>query len=204
MVGTGNIGGSLLEQFRTQADLLMNQNRLKARVIGIADVKHYILNRDGVDLTRYRDLLQTEGMASSPETLKNALIDLNIYNCVFVDCTASAGIASIYKDLLLHNISVVAANKIAASSEYKNYIELKNIARRKGIKYLFETNVGAGLPIINTINDLIYSGDRILKLEAVLSGTLNFIFNTISKDIPLSKAILYGHGGLFCRTRPTY
>ncbi|MBP7781115.1 MAG: bifunctional aspartate kinase/homoserine dehydrogenase I [Paludibacteraceae bacterium] len=202
VVGTGNIGGSLLEQFRTQADLLMNQNRLKARVIGIADVKHYILNRDGVDLTRYRDLLQTEGMASSPETLKNALIDLNIYNCVFVDCTASAGIASIYKDLLLHNISVVAANKIAASSEYKNYIELKNIARRKGIKYLFETNVGAGLPIINTINDLIYSGDRILKLEAVLSGTLNFIFNTISKDIPLSKAIRMAMEARFAEPDP--
>lgn len=202
VVGTGNIGGSLLEQFHTQADLLMNQNRLKVRVIGIADVNSYILDRNGVDLTKYRDLLQTEGKPSTPEALKNALIDLNMYNCVFVDCTASAGIASIYRDLLSHNINVVAANKIAASSEYKNYAELKNIARKKGVKYLFETNVGAGLPIINTINDLIYSGDRILKLEAVLSGTLNFIFNTISKDVPLSKAIRMAMEARFAEPDP--
>ncbi len=202
VVGTGNIGGSLLEQFHTQADLLMNQNRLKVRVIGIADVNSYILDRNGIDLTKYRDLLKTEGKLSTPEALKTALIDLNMYNCVFVDCTASAGIASIYRDLLSHNINVVAANKIAASSEYKNYAELKNIARKKGVKYLFETNVGAGLPIINTMNDLIYSGDRILKLEAVLSGTLNFIFNTISKDIPLSKAIRMAMEARFAEPDP--
>ena len=202
VVGTGNIGGSLLEQFHTQADLLLNQNRLKVRVIGIADVQSYILNRDGIDLTKYRELLQTQGMPSTPEALKNALIELNVYNCVFVDCTASAGIASIYKDLLMHSINVVAANKIAASSDYKNYIELKNIARARGVKYLFETNVGAGLPIINTINDLVYSGDRILKLEAVLSGTLNFIFNTISKDIPLSKAIRMAMEARFAEPDP--
>jgi aspartokinase/homoserine dehydrogenase 1 len=189
VVGTGTVGGSLLSQFYSQKELLMNQNSLNVKVIGIADVNSYILKREGVDLSRYRDLLKTEGKPSTPEALKNALIELNIYNCVFVDCTASPGIAGIYKDLLLHNISVVAANKIAASSEYKNYSELKEIARKRGIKYLFETNVGAGLPIINTINDLIYSGDRIVKLEAVLSGTLNFVFNTISSEIPLSKAI---------------
>ena len=189
VVGTGTVGGSLLSQLHAQKELLMNQNGLKVKVIGIADIDTYILNREGIDLSRYNDILKAEGKPSTPEALKNALIDINIYNCVFVDCTASPGIAGIYKDLLLHNISVVAANKIAASSEYKNYIQLKEIARKRGIKYLFETNVGAGLPIINTINDLIYSGDRILKLEAVLSGTLNFVFNTISSEIPLSKAI---------------
>jgi len=189
VVGTGTVGGSLLSQLHSQKELLMNQNSLKVKVIGIADVDSYILNRDGVDLSCYLDTLKAEGKPSTPEALKNALIDFNIYNCVFVDCTASAGVASIYKDLLQHHISVVAANKIAASSEYKNYVQLKEIARKRGIKYLFETNVGAGLPIINTINDLIYSGDRILKLEAVLSGTLNFVFNTISSEIPLSKAI---------------
>lgn len=114
---------------------------------------------------------------------------MNIFNSVFVDCTASAGVASLYKDLLMHNVSVVAANKIAASSEYENYRELKQIARQRGVKYLFETNVGAGLPIINTINDLIHSGDKILKIEAVLSGTLNYIFNKISADIPFSRTI---------------
>ena len=108
---------------------------------------------------------------------------------MFVDCTASAEVASLYKDFLMNNISVVAANKIAASSEYSVYSELKQIARRRGVKFLFETNVGAGLPIINTINDLINSGDKILKIEAVLSGTLNYIFNKISADIPFSKTI---------------
>lgn len=201
VVGTGTVGGSLLEQLHTQKDLLMNQNSLKVKVIGIADVSNFILSREGVDLTCYRELLKN-GTPSNPETLKKALIELNIYNCVFVDCTASGAIASIYKDLLSHNISVVAANKIAASGDYDNYMDLKNIARKRGVKYLFETNVGAGLPIINTINDLIYSGDRILKIEAVLSGTLNFIFNTISKDVPLSKAIRMAMEARFAEPDP--
>lgn len=201
VVGTGTVGGSLLEQLHTQKDLLLKQNNLLVKVIGIADVSHYILDRDGVDLTTFRDKLK-EGMTSTPEIIKQALIDLNIYNCVFVDCTASGAIANIYKDLLLHNISVVAANKIAASGDYDNYMELKSIARQRGIKYLYETNVGAGLPIINTINDLIFSGDRIVKLEAVLSGTLNFIFNTISKDVPLSKAIRMAMEARFAEPDP--
>mgnify|MGYP000996421378 CR=1 FL=1 len=202
VVGTGTVGGSLLTQFNTQNELLMKQNALRVKVIGIAEEKNYIIDRDGIDLSSYREKIKKEGIPSTPEALRNAIIDLNIYNCVFVDCTASGAIASIYKDLLLHNISVVAANKIAASSEYSKYIELKEIARKRGIKYLFETNVGAGLPIINTINDLIYSGDRILKLEAVLSGTLNFIFNTISKDIPLSKAIRMAMEARFAEPDP--
>ncbi|MCQ2224397.1 MAG: bifunctional aspartate kinase/homoserine dehydrogenase I [Paludibacteraceae bacterium] len=201
VVGTGTVGGSLLEQLHTQKELLMKQNNLMVKVIGIADVSNYILDRDGVDLTQYKELLK-DGKTSTPEIIKQALIDLNVYNCVFVDCTASGAIANIYKDLLLHNISVVAANKIAASGDYDNYMELKNIARKRGIKYLYETNVGAGLPIINTINDLIFSGDRIVKLEAVLSGTLNFIFNTISKDIPLSKAIRMAMEARFAEPDP--
>ena len=121
--------------------------------------------------------------------LRNEILGMNIFNSVFVDCTASSEISALYADLLSHNVSVVAANKIAASSDYDNYARLKELARRKGVKYLFETNVGAGLPIINTMNSLIHSGDRILKMEAVLSGTLNFIFNTISAENPLSKTI---------------
>ena len=114
---------------------------------------------------------------------------MNIFNSVFVDCTASDDVAALYRDFLSHNISVVAANKVAASSQYENYKELKQTARRRGVKYLFETNVGAGLPVINTINDLINSGDKILRIEAVVSGTLNFIFNTISEEIKLSDTI---------------
>lgn len=114
---------------------------------------------------------------------------MNIYNSVFVDCTASEEVVSIYKEILKSNVSIVAANKVAASSKYEEYIELKEIAKKKGVKFLFETNVGAGLPIINTLNDLMDSGDKILKIEAVLSGTLNFIFNVISSEIPFSKTI---------------
>lgn len=114
---------------------------------------------------------------------------MNIFNSVFVDCTASPEVAGLYKELLEHNISVVAANKIAASSDYENYRMLKRTAQKRGVKFLFETNVGAGLPIINTINDLRNSGDKILKIEAVLSGTLNFIFNKISAELPFSQTV---------------
>jgi aspartokinase/homoserine dehydrogenase 1 len=114
---------------------------------------------------------------------------MNIYNSVFVDCTASEDVATIYKELLQSNVAIVTANKVAASSAYRNYSELKKIAKQKGIKFLFETNVGAGLPIINTLNDLVNSGDKILKIEAVLSGTLNYIFNNISEENSLSKTI---------------
>jgi len=189
LTGIGTVGGSLLDQIKQQQPLLIAQNGLKLNVVGIADVEKAIFNRDGIDLENYSDLLYKQGQATTPQLLKKEIIQMNIFNSVFVDCTASPKIAEMYNDLLEHNVSVVAANKIAASSAYENYEGLKNLARKKGIKYLFETNVGAGLPIINTINNLINSGDRILKMEAVLSGTLNFIFNTISAEIPLSKSI---------------
>ena len=130
-----------------------------------------------------------ESKESNIKNLRDEIISMNIFNSVFVDCTANGEVASIYGDLLSRNVSVVAANKIAASGDYATYCNLKQIARQRNIKYLFETNVGAGLPIINTINDLINSGDKILKIEAVLSGTLNFIFNVLSSDIPLSEAV---------------
>jgi aspartokinase/homoserine dehydrogenase 1 len=127
---------------------------------------------------------------------------MNIFNSVFVDCTASPQISGLYGDFLSHNISVVAANKIAASSEYENYRHLKEIARKTGVKFLFETNVGAGLPIINTMNALINSGDKIVKLQAVLSGTINYIFNTFSAEIPLSKAIKMAKEARFSEPDP--
>ena len=114
---------------------------------------------------------------------------MNIFNSVFVDCTASSEVAELYQTFLEHNISVVTANKIAASAEYEKYAKLKETALRRGVKFLFETNVGAGLPIIGTINDLRNSGDKILKIEAVLSGTLNYIFNTIAADVPFSETV---------------
>lgn len=187
--GVGTVGGSLIEQIRCQQQKLVTENGLKLHIVGIADADRAMFSREGFDLANYPQELQEKGKPSTLETLRDEIIGMNIFNSVFVDCTASAGVASLYKDLLQHNVSVVAANKIAASSEYENYRELKQIARQRGVKYLFETNVGAGLPIINTINDLIHSGDKILKIEAVLSGTLNYIFNKISADIPFSQTI---------------
>lgn len=202
LTGIGTVGGSLLEQIKQQQPKLLAQNSLKLRVVGIADVDNAIFNRKGIDLSNYQEELRTNGQKNSPELLKEEILKMNIFNSVFVDCTASPKIAALYEDFLSHNISVVAANKIAASSSYDNYETLKETARRKGVKYLFETNVGAGLPIINTMNALIASGDKILKLQAVLSGTLNFIFNTISADISLSKAILMAKEARFSEPDP--
>ncbi|MBR4041849.1 MAG: bifunctional aspartate kinase/homoserine dehydrogenase I [Bacteroidaceae bacterium] len=186
--GVGTVGSSLIEQIRSQRERLMHERGLKLNVVGIASGHYAVFDRDGIDLTNYRDTLKAGG-ESNMQRLKSEVIGMNIFNSVFVDCTASDEVAALYKDFLNHNISVVAANKVAASSQYENYSELKQTARRRGVKFLFETNVGAGLPVINTINDLINSGDRILRIEAVVSGTLNFIFNTISADIKLSDTI---------------
>ena len=187
--GTGTVGGSLIEQIRCQQQKLMQERGLKLKVVGIADGHRALFTRAGIDLASYREEMEEKGIPSSAAVLHDEIIGMNIFNSVFVDCTASAEVASLYKEFLMHNISVVAANKIAASSDYSIYSELKQISRRRGVKFLFETNVGAGLPIINTINDLINSGDKILKIEAVLSGTLNYIFNKISADVPFSQTI---------------
>ena len=189
IAGVGLIGSNLLEQIRLQQAKLMKENSLQIRVVGATNSKRYIVDRDGLDLKTDRDELRRSENVSTPAAFRDAILSMNIFNSVFVDCTASAEVADIYKDLLEHNVSVVAANKTAASSEYDRYHELKSIARKRGVKFLFETNVGAGLPIINTISDLINSGDRILKIEAVVSGTLNYIFNEMSATVPMSKAI---------------
>ena len=187
--GIGTVGGSLIDQIHSQRQKLMQENGLQLNVVGIADAKQMLFTREGIELSDFRTVLHQQGQPANVERMKEEIIGMNIFNSVFVDCTASADVASIYQELLKHNVSVVAANKIAASSAYDNYKTLKQIARQRGVKYLFETNVGAGLPIINTINDLIHSGDKILKIEAVLSGTLNFIFNRISADVPFSRTI---------------
>lgn len=190
IVGVGNVGQHLLEQIRLQHDNLLKNKALELRVVGIANSRKCVFNREGIDISNYKDLLENSDVVASPDNIKNGVLGMNIFNSVFVDCTANEGVASLYSELLSHNVNVVAANKIAASSCYKNYSKLKQIARKKDVKFLFETNVGAGLPIINTINSLINSGDKILKIEAVLSGTLNFIFNVLSSDIPMSRAIM--------------
>ena len=186
--GVGTVGGSLLEQIHQQQEKLMRELRVKLNVVGIASGHNAMFRREGLNLEDWHTQLR-QSAPSNIQRLRDEVIGMNIFNSVFVDCTASAEVAGIYKDFLDHNINVVAANKIAASSDYKNYRELKQIAQKRGVKFLFETNVGAGLPIIRTIHDLVNSGDKILRIEAVLSGTLNYIFNTISKDIPFSETV---------------
>ncbi len=187
--GTGTVGDSLLKQLASQQQKLMQERGLKLNVVGIANGHQALFDREGIDLSNFRQLLDEKGTASSPQIIRDEVIGMNIFNSVFVDCTANEAVANLYKDLLNNNVSVVAANKIAASSSYANYSELKQIARHRGVKFLFETNVGAGLPIIKTINDLLASGDKILKIEAVVSGTLNYIFNQISAEVPFSETI---------------
>lgn len=202
LAGVGTVGGSLLEQIKHQQKKLMMEKGLKINVVGIANLDKALFNREGIDLQNYKKLLEEEGIDSSTENFKNEILLMNIFNSVLVDCTASPEIADIYRDMLANNISVVAANKIAASGDYDNYMNLKELARKRGVKYLFETNVGAGLPIMNTINNLTNSGDKILRMEAVLSGTLNFIFNTISAEIPFSKAVLMAKEARFAEPDP--
>ena len=187
--GVGTVGAQLIEQIQQQQSTLLREQHLQLNVVGIANSRGYIFNAEGLDLTTYREQLANSQspIANNLSPIANSLSTL--YNSVFVDCTASADIADSYLCLLENNISVVTANKIAASSEYSHYQQLKQTALNRGVKFLFETNVGAGLPIISTINDLRNSGDKILRIEAVLSGTLNFIFNEIAADVPFSETI---------------
>lgn len=199
LAGVGTVGGNLLQQIQSQITTLHSNNSLEIKIIGLANSKRFVYSKNGINIGNYKETLiadpseaEKDGinvLPSTPQVIKESIISLNLFNSIFVDCTANDDIPKIYGDLLKHNISVVTANKIAASSSYETYSELKQSARKSGVKFLFETNVGAGLPIINTINALINSGDRIIKLEAVLSGTLNFIFNVLSEDISLSRAV---------------
>ena len=190
IVGVGHVGKRLIEQIRHQQSNLKDNKALELNVVGVANSHHCIFDRNGIDIEHYADILGKSEMVASPTTICDEIIKMNIFNPVFVDCTATKDIAAMYDRLLSHNVNVVAANKLAASSKYDNYKKLKQIARKRDVKFLFETNVGAGLPIINTINSLINSGDKILKIEAVLSGTLNYIFNVLSEKVPLSKAVM--------------
>ena len=186
--GIGTVGSKLIEQIRSQYEQLKENSRLKLNVVGIASSRNAIFTRDGIDLDNYKELLR-QSAPSDIKRLREEVIGMNIFNSVFVDCTASSEVAGLYQSFLEHNISIIAANKIAASSDYATYRRLKQTALSRGVKFRYETNVGAGLPIIGTINDLVNSGDKILKIEAVLSGTLNFIFNEISADVPFSETV---------------
>ena len=188
LCGVGTVGSSLIAQLAQQSGKLKKERGLKLKVVGIASGHNAMFDREGISLENCREQL-AHSAPSDLNRLRDEVIGMNIFNSVFVDCTASSDVAGLYQEFLEHNISVVAANKAAASSDYATYQKLKSTARKRGVKFLFETNVGAGLPIIRTMNDLLNSGDKILKIEAVLSGTLNFIFNKISADVPFSETV---------------
>lgn len=189
LVGAGTVGGNLLKQILNQQDILLKDHHLKVNVVGICRSKMMLLNPSGINLAAWREEMETQGEKADIELFIQKMQYLNFRNSVFIDCTADEQIAGTYQKVLNSFVSVVTSNKIACSSDYEGYSGLKTTAREKNVKFMYETNVGAGLPIISTLNDLIRSGDKIIRLDAVLSGTLNFIFNTISAEIPLSRAV---------------
>jgi len=176
IAGVGTVGSRLIGQLHQQHGQLMNELRLNVRVVGIANSKRALVKNEGVDLDSYASRLGTAD-EMSVAVLADTIISENLRNSIFVDVTASPDVVDVYPRLLERSISVIACNKIAASSEYENYSRLKALAREYGTNFFFETNVGAGLPVINTLNDLRRSGDQVNRIEAVLSGTLNFVFN---------------------------
>jgi len=189
LAGTGFVGSSLIRQLWKQHDLLLKDHNLKINLLGIANSQLMIIGNKPISLEKCRATLASDGKKSDIDVFINQMTKLNLRNSVFIDCTASEKVASGYRNSLNKYVSVVTANKIACSSEYSYYRELKSLANEKGVRFMYETTVGAGLPVIKTISDLVVSGDRILKIEAVLSGTLNFIFNTLGPDMPLSKTV---------------
>jgi len=189
VAGTGLVGSSLLKQLKDQAPVLLSEHNLKVNLMGVTNTRKMIIDKKCVSLDNYKEALKTSDEKGDIASFIGQLTRLNLRNSVFIDCTANEDVASRYKDILSRYVSVVTANKVACSSEYSYYQMLRNIAVERGVRFMYETTVGAGLPIIKTINDLVVSGDKILKIEAVLSGTMNFIFNELGPDMPLSTAI---------------
>jgi aspartokinase/homoserine dehydrogenase 1 len=190
VTGVGNVGSKLLEQIEKQTEYLIENLRLKIRVIAVSNSKKMILGEDALDLTHWKSKLEESQTKASRDLFFKHAKKLNLRNSIFVDNTASEIIAKEYARYLNNNIGVVTCNKIAAADELNNYLNLKKISRKFGSPYLFETNVGAGLPIIDTLNNLIASGDQIIKIQAVLSGSLNFVFNNFKKGASFHDVVL--------------
>jgi len=188
IVGVGTVGKKLIEQIRLQSEFLRENLRLNVRVVGLAKSRHKIFDEAGIDLSQAESLLKTSPTMNIQE-FADLILEKNLRNSVFVDATASAEVVETYPKLLEKSVSIIACNKIAASSDYANYQKLKDLSKEFGTAFLFETNVGAGLPIINTLNDLMRSGDEITSIEAVLSGTLNFVFNNYDGSRSFSSVV---------------
>tara|TARA_B100001057_G_scaffold141291_1_gene141055 strand:+ start:6805 stop:9252 length:2448 start_codon:yes stop_codon:yes gene_type:complete len=190
VTGVGNVGSKLLEQIEKQTDYLKENLRLKFRVIAISNSRKMILSEKNINLKNWKETLDESNSKADRELFFTHVKKLNLRNSIFVDNTANKIIAQEYDRYLNNNIGVVTCNKIAAADELKNYLNLKKISRKFGSPYLFETNVGAGLPIIDTLNNLIASGDQIIKIQAVLSGSLNFVFNNFKKGSSFHDVVL--------------
>ena len=189
IVGIGNVGSKLLDQIKTQRDYLIEKLHVNLRVVGIANSRKMLFKEEGIALDNYETELQQQGTVSNMKGFLNQIIDLNLRNSVFIDNTANKEVTDFYAACLEQSIAVVACNKIACSSEYNNYQHLKFLSRKYKAPFLFETNVGAGLPVIDTLNNLIASGDQITEIQAVLSGSLNFIFNHFDADHSFFKVV---------------
>ncbi|WP_020605572.1 bifunctional aspartate kinase/homoserine dehydrogenase I [Spirosoma spitsbergense] len=189
LVGTGLIGKTLLKQIFDQSEFLRSEKLLKVCVVGMTNTKKMVLDPQGISLNNWHDRLLTEGVTTSLPAFVEKIKDYNLPNSVFIDCTSDKDIVQFYESLLDANISVVTPNKVANSGPYSEYRRLQRTALNRGVKFLYETNVGAGLPIINTVQGLITSGDRFLKIEAILSGTLSFIFNTFKPGISFADVV---------------
>jgi aspartokinase/homoserine dehydrogenase 1 len=189
IAGTGLVGSSLLKQMHSQYSTLLKEHNLKVNLMGVTNSRKMIIDKKGISLENYKETLKTQGEKGDISVFIQNMTRMNLRNSIFIDCTADEDVASRYGEILESYVSIVTANKIACSSGQSYYHKLKTIANERGVRFMYETTVGAGLPIIKTISDLILSGDRILKIEAVLSGTMNFIFNELSEEMPLSSAI---------------
>lgn len=188
VTGVGNVGSRFLAQLQQQKKYLQEHLRLQINVIGIANSKKMLFNDDGINLANWKENLQS-GEPMDLEKFIDIIRTKNLSNSVFADITANNDIANSYDKLLQKSISIVACNKVACSSNYAYYQKLKNLAREFNSLFLFETNVGAGLPVIGTLNDLLHSGDKVTKIEAVLSGTLNFVFNNYKAEKTFSEIV---------------
>lgn len=189
IAGTGLVGTSLMKQLQEQYSTLISEHNLKINLIGVINSRKMLIDKKGIPLENYSEVLKTSDEKGDIAVFIQQMTKLNLRNSVFIDCTADEDVASLYDDILSRYVSIVTANKIACSSKQDYYEKLKSTANERGVRFMYETTVGAGLPIIKTINDLVLTGDKILRVEAVLSGTMNFIFNELSPEMPLSNAI---------------
>ncbi|MBX2840998.1 MAG: bifunctional aspartate kinase/homoserine dehydrogenase I [Flammeovirgaceae bacterium] len=187
---TGLIGKTLLSQITKQFGSLKENSAIDIRLIGLMNTRKMVIEPNGINPESAQKVIEKADTKSSLDAFVDEMISQNLRNTVFVDATASQQISDKYEEILNANISIVTPNKLACSGDINYYKRLKKIARKRGAKFLFETNVGAGLPVISTLNDLIQSGDKIIKIEAILSGTLNYITNNVSKDKKISEVVL--------------